>query len=385
MTGKLTISGVLALLVSAGAAMAGEDAKPPAFAANPELKGLSEKTVKVLVPEGAYKGDANVLDYSGMVYDHHRHKVLAFGGGHATARFPNSVHEFDPATLKWTALTEDVPPNAYTAENSVRNKEGAKLGGVKWQGKNWAGSRHTYDGLVMLPHVDLMVSAQAQEFQSTQCPKGYRENYQGGSGLWIFDPVKREWSVSEKTGLAVSYCISEVSPNEPDWVYMWSSDMAGNQAVNWKTGEARKVRDLPRKSIGYAGVTWCPETNTFWCFPRKQTAAWEYDPKADVWKTHEFKGEAPDTYDVNTVWDPVAGVFGLFSKGRFHYFSPRDLTWYHLETDLDKSLDNGPMRHHHIYDPVDNVHIAVAGRWKTMAFKFLDKSGSLPGTLPPRQ
>ncbi|HOX07958.1 MAG TPA: hypothetical protein PK280_16280, partial [Planctomycetota bacterium] len=182
---------------------------------------------------------------------------------------------------------------------------------------------------------------------------------------------------------AVSYCISEVSPKSPDWVYMWSSDMGGSQAVNWKTGEVKKVRDLPRKSIGYAGVTWCPETNSFWCFPSK--TAWEYDLQADTWKTHQIKGEAPNTYDVNPVWDPIAGVFGLFSGGRFHYFSPRDLTWYKLDAELDKSLDNMPMRHHHIYDPVDNVHIAVAGRWKTMAFKFLDTSGSLPGTLPAKK
>ena len=51
----------------------------------------------------------------------------------------------------------------------------------------------------------------------------------------------------------------------------------------------------------------------------------------------------------------------------------------------DWSLDNGPMRHHHVYDPVDNVHIAVASRWKTMVFKFLnrDKPGKLPGIGQP--
>jgi hypothetical protein len=381
-----TVLAVSALMLGAlaGAAEPPKAGGPAAgkFAPNPELKALPEQAVKVLVPGGGYKADANVLDYSGMVYDHHRHKILAFGGGHATARFPNSVHEFDPATLKWTALTEDVPPAAYTAENSVRTKDGQKLGGVKWAGKIWAGSRHTYDGLNLLPDADLMVSAQAQEFQSTACPAGYRENYQGGGGLWIFDPVKREWSVSEKDGLALSYCISEISPKAPDWIYMWSSDLGGNQAVNWKTGETKKVRDLPNKSMGYAGVTWCPETGTFWCFPAKK--AWEYDPQADAWKTHPVKGEVPNTYDVNPVWDPVAGVFGLFSGGKFHYFSTAELTWHGLAAELDKDLDNGPMRHHHVYDPVDNVHLAVSGRWKTLAFKFMDKPGSLPGTTQPK-
>ena len=203
----------------------------PAFKTNPVLKDLPAGTCKVLVEPGAYKGDRNVLAYSGMVYDFHRHKILAFGGGHATARFPNSVHEFDFETLSWSALTPDVPVEEYTGENSVRNEKGAKLGGVKWQGKIWAGSRHTYDGLVMLPGACLMASAQAQEFQSTQCPEGYRENYQGGSGLWLFDPVKKEWQVSKESGRALPYCLSALDPNQPDWIYMWSSDVKGNQKV----------------------------------------------------------------------------------------------------------------------------------------------------------
>lgn len=116
---------------------------------HPRLVALPPQTALV-VSEG-YKGDHGVLAYSGIVYDHHRHKMLAFGGGHATGRFPNSVHEFDLQTLTWSQLTPDVPPSAYSKENSVRDRDGVPLGGVRYEGKIWPASRHTYDGLVMAP------------------------------------------------------------------------------------------------------------------------------------------------------------------------------------------------------------------------------------------
>ncbi|MCW8129495.1 MAG: hypothetical protein KIS92_03845 [Planctomycetota bacterium] len=354
----------------------------PKIEPNPALRDLPEKTCKVLVPNLAYKADGDVLAYSGMVYDHHRHKILAFGGGHGTAEFPNSVHEFDFKTLQWTPLTPDVPAREYTAANAVRTKDGKKLGGVTWQGKISAGSRHTYDGLVMLPGTCLMASAQCQEFNSTKCPEGYRENYLGGSGLWLFDPVKKEWQVGKEEGRSVMYCISEADPEMPDWIYMWSSDLAGNQAVNWKTGEVKRISDIPRKYIGYASVTYCPLTKTFWCFPKGR--AWEYNTRTDKWTVHDLKGDEVGTHDVALAWDSVAEVFGLFSAGKFHYISPKEVAWHTLDVELDPDLDNKPMRHHHIYDPVNNVHIATTARWKTVAFKFVNKPGNLSKEASPK-
>lgn len=100
---------------------------------NPTLQKISDNSAKLI--QSDYKGDKGVLSFSGMAYDHHRHKILAFGGGHATGRFPNSVHEFDFTILKWTQLTEDVPPSAYGKENAVLTKEGKPLGGVNGKGK----------------------------------------------------------------------------------------------------------------------------------------------------------------------------------------------------------------------------------------------------------
>ena len=360
-----------------------------AVAPNPALAGMPELTLKI-VSQG-YKGDGNVLDFSGMVYDHHRHKVLAFGGGHATARFPNSVHEFDLATLRWTALTEDVPPSAYTAENAVKTKDGAKLGGVRWKGKIWAGSRHTYDGLVMHPTDCRMLSLQAQEFigAAYSMPEGgkfYRHHYQGGSGLWSFDPVKREWSVSERPGLASAYSIAELDGSQRDVVCFGSAQDSSFFALNLKTQEVRRLRPRPdyNRSADMS-LTWCPDTKSFFTFPcsdsGKGARIFEYLPAADAWKERTFKGDAPNTYSINVVYDPRAKVLACFAGGAFCYFSPADDTWYKAPGKVEMKR----LFHHHVYDPVDNVHIAVGGGggtggWETYAYKFLDRSGSLPGT-----
>ena len=124
-----------------------------AFEKNPVLAGMADKTSKQLQTSGncctSYE-DGKILDFSGMVYDQHRHKVLAFGGGHATSVFPNAVVEFAFSALSWNRIIENVECGiAYTLDNALLNSKGEKLGGFNYNGKIHAGSRHTYDGLVM--------------------------------------------------------------------------------------------------------------------------------------------------------------------------------------------------------------------------------------------
>lgn len=384
---RLGITLGMAVLAWSGPAAAQGPRAATAPESTPELKGLPQQTLKILIPNGGYKGDANVLDFSGMVYDHHRHKILAFGGGHATARFPNSVHEFDPVTLKWTALTPDVPPGEYVAANAVKTAEGLKLGGVKWQGKQWAGSRHTYDGLVVLPDKDVMVSVQAQEFQSGACPPDYAKDYQGGSGLWTFDPVKKEWSVSEKAGCAVGYCYADVSPKRPELIYFGSAFNDAFFCLNVKTLEVKKLADRISASAGSdMSMTWYPEKDTFLAFPSEPSGKTgvrviEYDPARNIWADRKAEGEAPNTYSINVPYDSANKVFVCFNNGFCHYYSPMENKWYKL----DKKLEMKRLYHHHVYDPVNNVHIAVGGQWETYAFKLSDEPGKLPGTGLPKK
>ncbi len=350
----------------------------------PALAGLPEGTAKLI--SGGHSGDRSVLAYSGMVYDSLRHKILAFGGGHATGNFPNSVHEFDIATLEWTQLTEDVPPSAHSAENAVKTPAGEKLGGIRWKGKIHAGSRHTYGGLVMIPGTSLMAVSTSMEFVGarSRMPGGgkfYRDNYMGGSGLWIFDPVKREWRVSKKAGLVATYGAGACDPQRPDWVYHFGPKLS--HMINWKTEETRK---LPRMHLtGYVGVTYDPDDKCFYSAPcssrqPRNLKIMKFDISKNSWQALTPTGDAPKTYDIDIVYDRPNRVFVCFSRGYAYYYSPKDNKWYKLDRLLDAVLDNGPMRHHHVYDPVNNVHVATSSRWKTFAFKLSDNPGKLPGT-----
>jgi hypothetical protein len=379
---KRVFAAITVLTLLAGTAGAGQKSAPPRFRPNPRLAGMAEMTAAV-VSEG-YRGDHNVLDYSGMIYDRHRHRMLAFGGGHATRRFPSSVHEFDPSTLKWSELIESVPPSEYTRKNAVLDAAGKPLGGVKYKGRIQASSRHTYDGLVVLPNEDRMICVQrvGEIGGSYLDGKVYRECYKG-TGMWIFDPVKREWSVSRKSGLALNHVGAAVWPQEPDWIYFYSQRMEF-RAVNWKTEEVRK---LPRPARGmgssYAGLQYWPEGEAMVAFPRGTKAApankymCTFDLKTRTWSRAEVKGEAPNTYDINAVYDSRCRVFVCFQGEHFHYFVPATKTWHKVKAEAARVVGVRGVRHRHAYDPVNNVHLIVGRRWKTVAFKLAEKPESL--------
>ncbi len=378
---KHALSAVAVLVLLFGAARAGEKAAKPRFKPNPKLVGIPEMTARVIC-EG-HKGDRGVLAYSSMVYDHHRHKLLTFGGGHATS-FPTSVHEFDLDKLKWEEVSPDVPRSEFTRANAVMDKNGKPLAGVKWKGKIYACSRHTYDGLAMAPKQCLMLVAGGVSnagYSSKLDNKIFRECYTG-RGLWKFDPVKREWSVSKANDLAGNHVSSAVWPREPDWIYVLGKK--GFRAVNWKTEEIRTLGKKPKGWAPLTGLEYYPEEEALVGFPKGSKKAPQnklmvkYSLTAKKWTTAEVKGDAPVTHDLGTVWDPRNKVFVCCSRGFFYYFNPRENRWYKVSDKPAAGLkEGGTVRHHHVYDPVNNVHIVLGGRWKTVAFKLADKPGNL--------
>lgn len=332
-----------------------------------------------------HKADANVLDFSGMVYSENSNKVYAFGGGHATAMFPNSVHEFDFENLKWQQLTPDVPPSQYTPENSVKNEAGEILGGVKYQDTIWAGSRHTYDGLVILKDGRL-ASAQAQEFRGGNI-KDY-ENYQGGSGLWIFDPIQKKWSVSKKKGLSIGYSVSEIDPEQPDFIFLGdSSQLHYNKSfkkINWLTEEVFNMAACP-KSQNDSCLVYYPQRKSFFIFidgKEKGTGEiCEYNIRENSWTIIKPKGFFPKLYSLSVVYDKVNNVFGAFCDGNFYYYSPSANEWFKIDTVYNYKR----LYHHLIYSSNENVYLLCSGtgnQWSTWAFKFSDTPGEFNGTSP---
>ncbi|MBL8027410.1 MAG: T9SS type A sorting domain-containing protein [Fibrobacteres bacterium] len=319
----------------------------------------------------------NILDFSGMVYNRFDHKIIAFGGGHATAQFPTNVAEFDFSTLKWSFMIniDSIASckNLYNAQTALFDSAGQKLGGVRYNGKIYAGSRHTYDGLEMAADSNIMISAQAQEFSGCQVDK-YDSLFQGGSGLFTLDPTKKEWSLIHKAGLATSYCYSAVNPAEPDLIYLGSAGMGGFNAVNWKTGEKITKRSVSFSAGSDMSMTYCPERKSFLAFP--YSSLYEYSIATNTWTKLSPLGTPPNCYSLNVVYDSLNKVFCCFYDSSFYYYSPSANTWYNLP----KKRYLSRLFHHHVYDPVNNVHVMVGAGWNTYAFKFSDTPGLFPGT-----
>ncbi|MCK6474479.1 MAG: hypothetical protein L6R28_22405 [Planctomycetes bacterium] len=97
LVGTLPWFGLNAQIPLAFAGEAGSQ-KAPTFSPNPKLTAIPEKTA-IVISDG-YKGAENVLDYSGMTYDRLRHRILAFGGGHA--------FYYSPGENKWHKVDEPI-------------------------------------------------------------------------------------------------------------------------------------------------------------------------------------------------------------------------------------------------------------------------------------
>ena len=66
-----------------------------------------------------------ITDYSGMEYDHHRHKIVIFGHGHA-AFAGNEIMEFDINAARWDTLYQYTACERYAAQYAVYDSSGAR-------------------------------------------------------------------------------------------------------------------------------------------------------------------------------------------------------------------------------------------------------------------
>ena len=114
---------------------------------------------------------AQVTDYSGLVYDCKGHRLLMFGGGHATT-FTDTIFSFDFATLTWSEL---YPPTPCTS--AVMSMSNFDRANAMWR-TGPAGpyprpiSRHTYDLLAYVPTLNEFLILLGPNGDSSSCPPG---------------------------------------------------------------------------------------------------------------------------------------------------------------------------------------------------------------------
>ncbi|MCC7385349.1 MAG: hypothetical protein IT384_26100 [Deltaproteobacteria bacterium] len=337
------------------------------FDLNPRLAGLGDETALDLgrmecTPVGGEDPDLcrRTTDYSGMVYDPHRHQVLAFGGGHSTT-MTDAIHALDLAgNLTWSELYLPTPCSAMSAGN-LDATNGAWLSGAGGPFPRPV-STHTYDGLAIAPNLDefLVIS---RTFTGGYCnPVG---NDIGGN-IAHFDRALGTWSFSPTASgstyeFSVSIPASEPDPVSGQIVFLSRGGLAlydpATRVYTW-------VSDTI-VAAGYADhMVYFPPNDRFYYFSRGtpvEVYALSLNRSDPTRSTVERlvttgpsspHGEPAYAYDS---WNQVIG--GGVQDSTFYTFDPMTRAW--AAHPMTGGTPGSLAFHNLVYDPVNNVFIFV--------------------------
>lgn len=341
-----------------GAAAA--DAKP---APNPKLTALAAGTaidlgaLSLEDPAGEEKGSANrVTDYSGMTYDQHNHRILMFGGGHATT-FTDTIYAFSFDTLQWKSLYTPTPQKFYKPENMDQGFW--KTGGEGPYPRPAA--RHTYDLLIVPDHrKELLVLRNGCGPSSVAPGIGYFGNnggaYDFATGKWEAFPCQfgGYGAVSEYDPVS-----KKVIASSGQEIFLFDPETRKPQVILSDINDKFKV-------TGYSGtMVYCPMDQRMYSIPSTM-AVWALElDRTDFKKskvvTLKPTGTPPPNAENAFAWDPVKKcIGGGINSNKFYTFDPAKSAW---SADEITGAQPGTMTYHCLaYDPVDHVYIFIANR-----------------------
>lgn len=319
-----------------------------------------------------------VTDYSGLVYDSVDHRLLMFGGGHATT-MTDTIFAFDlDESLTWSELYEPTPCDQMVAGNLD-----AELGAWK-AGSSGPYPRplsiHSYDLNAFSPERDQFIML-SRSFTGGICNTvgndvgGPIAHYGMSTGQWTFTEAapSRTIAASEldpTTGLIVVLGSDGLKVYDPTA----ESYVAEFEALDDAQGGAFDVPNL-----GYANhMVYFPPTDAFYYFMRGQpveVVALKLDRAAPERSTLELLAtEGPSSphdepgYDYDAVNEIIGG--GVH-EGSFYAFDPRTATWTQHAI---QGASPGTQAFHALgYDPISNVFVFrsdTSGDQHTYAFRL---------------
>lgn len=349
----------------------------PKPAPNPKFAHLPDNTVvdlgplKLEVPEGEGQGSgAGVTDYSGMTYDPHNHRVLMFGGGHATT-FSDTIYVFDFKTLEWSSLYKPTPARFYKPENM--EKAFWKAGGEGPYPRPVA--RHTYDLLLVPDHrKEFLVLMNGCGPSSVAPGIGY---FGGGGGAYDFATGKWERFESAFGGYGA---VAEYDPVSKKVIGQAGQ---GVFVLDLETRKSAKILDNiidKHKVTAYSGtlVYYPPDQCMYGIGDKKEPWKLELN-RQDFAQSKITKltatGDRPQPSECAFAYDPKSKLIGGgIMDGKFYTFDPAKSVW------AAHAMQGDPCTHmtfHCLaYNPVDNVHLFIGtdpqNRYgkRTFAYRF---------------
>jgi hypothetical protein len=345
---------------------------------NPSLADLDDNTAVDLGPtdlEGAadeiYSADA-VTDYSGFVYSMDYHRLLMFGGGHATT-YSDTIYVFDFGSLAWDALYPPTPAANMVCSN-FSNDLGGWLSGPEGPYPRPA-ARHTYDMLVApTGHAEFLVLRMGDggNEQVDTC-----EYYWGGTSYARYDIEGGAWEFLSDPTWTGGFG-SEAAEYDPvsDKVVMLGGaglflyDPGTRTASTAMTGD-----DLGWVDLGYANhLVYYPPNQRMYYFNRNSGTVWELTlDRADFGASSvvelETTGPYPPHGEPGFDFDWVSQIIGgAVHENRFYAFDPETLAW--SVEDIRGGSPGSQSFHALAYDPVDNVFVFVTDDRHTWAYRY---------------
>jgi len=304
-------------------------------------------------PENYGKG---VTDYSGMVYDRWNHRILLFGGGHATT-FTDAIYAFDLETLSWTALYQPTPRKFYTPDNM---EKGFWKAGEQGLYPRPIG-RHTYDQLIVPDDRKQLYLMRSGCGPSTIAPG---IGYFGGAG-GVYDFATGRWEMVPPVPFGGYGDAAEYDPLTMKVVGVSASGFAIWDPQT-RTSQPFSLRP---KVNAYAGtLAYNPRDTAMYGFPVK-TDPWRLEldraePSKSKLTLLQPGGMAPPKVECAFAWDEANSVFGgNIQDGIAFGYDPVKNTW---TSQAIAGLEGVSLVFHClIYDPVSAVFVCIGSGPKT--------------------
>jgi hypothetical protein len=365
---------------------------------HPSLASLPGNTVKDLGPytctevQGEPPGRCRlVTDYSAMVYDRNRHRMVVFGGGHTSTNY-DSLNTFDLASLKWVEEYPPTPCTAITAPNFDAAK-GLWRSGPGPGPYPRAAARHTTDQLVILGDELIVLAYVEGNGPCSSLPKYTSYDFTAQSKVSHYDFRARSWSfhaaeggqqwpgtaydpVSNKiallgvVGLEIYDPVSKSKTRPIDLTRVYG-------VKNEKGGTLQNLLRYNNNLVYY------PPNRKMYYFEAAARQVYELDlNRADFTKSTitrlETTGTPPPSAPMGYAYDPVSRTIGGGPvQNTFYTFDPGSKAW---KGQTVQGGTPGSVAFHAIdYDPVNNVFVFItdqAGGRRTWAYRHIQSSGS---------
>ncbi|MBL8029377.1 MAG: T9SS type A sorting domain-containing protein [Fibrobacteres bacterium] len=323
--------------------------------ANGEVINLGQYTCTTM--PGDYSSCLGITVYSGFVYDPQHHKLLQFGGGHAsTMRDDVNVFHFD--SLLWKSAYQSTQCSEMTLDN-FDTVTGA------WKTTGHPHSRHTYDMLNYADTLGELLLMETGHALYTTCANGTFPIVHGRIGH--YNPSTGKWRYSKAAAQWERYAASEYDPvsgrviivhTNGVWLYDPVSETISKLSAEGGPGiENTLVYYPPTDKFYHIATSWVASfTVTEFTINR---STWTLTSRTLSGMTGDFPVWSNGNAERGFVYDKVnQRIGGGISNGFYYSFDPRIGVWSKSSVTVPGlTVTPSVIAHSIAYDTVNKVVI----------------------------